>query len=99
MNLSDEVYELVAKIPEGKVTTYHELAKAVGKPNASRVIGQILNKNPNPVIVPCHRVVKSNGDLGGYAYGSRKKSKLLAEEGVEISKGKVLNFEKVTFKF
>ena len=99
MNLSEKVYELVTKIPEGKVTTYHELAKAVDKPNASRVIGQILNKNPNPVIVPCHRVVKSNGDLGGYAYGSRKKSKLLAEEGVEISKGKVLNFEKVTFKF
>lgn len=99
MSLREKVYDLVAKIPPGKVTTYGELARAVGRLGASRAIGQILNKNPNPIIVPCHRVVRSTGDIGGYAYGSKKKSKLLAKEGVKISKGKVLYFEKVNFKF
>lgn len=99
MSLREKVCDLVAKIPPGKVTTYGELARAVGRPGASRAIGQILNKNPNPIIVPCHRVVRSTGDIGGYAYGSKKKSKLLAKEGVKISKGKVLYFEKVNFKF
>ena len=80
MRLSDKVYELVAKIPEGKVTTYSELAKAVGRPKASRLIGLILNRNPNPVIVPCHRVVKSNGDLGGYGGGITRKKWLINHE-------------------
>ncbi|MFQ5969325.1 MAG: MGMT family protein [Nitrososphaerales archaeon] len=99
MRLSDKVYELVTKIPEGKVTTYSELAKAVGQPKASRLIGFILNRNPDPVIVPCHRVVKSNGDLGGYAYGSKTKMKLLEKEGLKVSKGKIVNFKKVNFDF
>lgn len=99
MSLRERVYELVSKIPEGKVTTYAELAKAIGKPNASRAIGRILNRNPNPVVVPCHRVVKSTGDVGGYAYGTKKKSKLLSSEGVKISKGKIMDFDKVNFKF
>jgi methylated-DNA-[protein]-cysteine S-methyltransferase len=99
MSLSKKVYELVAKIPEGRVTTYGELARAAGRPDASRAIGQILNKNPNPIIVPCHRVVKSTGDLGGYAYGYKEKSKLLAKEGVKVSNGKILDFEKINFRF
>jgi methylated-DNA-[protein]-cysteine S-methyltransferase len=81
------------------VTTYAELAKAAGKPKASRAIGQILNKNPNPIIVPCHRVVKSNGDLGGYAYGSIAKRKLLEKEGVKISKSKIIDFENAKYRF
>jgi len=99
MNLSEKVYALVTKIPKGKVTTYGELAKAVGRPKASRAIGQILNKNPNPIVVPCHRVVRSTGDLGGYAYGSKRKSKLLAKEGVKIVEGKIRNFDKVKVNF
>ncbi|MFQ5941139.1 MAG: MGMT family protein [Nitrososphaerales archaeon] len=99
MNLSEKVYSLVTKIPRGKVTTYGELARAVGRPKSSRVIGQILNKNPDPIVVPCHRVVRSTGDLGGYANGSKKKSKLLEREGVQLSNGKILDFKKVNFKF
>jgi len=99
MNLCEKVYELVMNIPKGKVTTYGELARAVGRPSASRVIGNLLNKNPNPQSVPCHRVVKSTGALGGYAYGPRKKLQLLTEEGVKISKGKIQDFEKVNFEF
>ena len=66
-----DVYELLLKIPAGKVSTYGDLAKALGNPSASREIGRILGKNPNPVKVPCHRVVKSSGKVGGYFYGER----------------------------
>ena len=93
------IYELVARIPKGRVTTYAELAKAAGKPKASRVIGQILNRNPNPIVVPCHRVVRSNGDLGGYAYGSGAKRKLIENEGVKISKGRIVDFENTKYRF
>jgi methylated-DNA-[protein]-cysteine S-methyltransferase len=99
MNLDNTVYKLVAMVPEGKVTTYGELARAAGKPKASRLIGQILNRNPNPIVVPCHRVVKSNGDVGGYAYGSSAKSKLLTKEGVTISKGKIVDFGNTRYRF
>jgi methylated-DNA-[protein]-cysteine S-methyltransferase len=99
MNLDDMIYKLVAMVPEGKVTTYAELARAAGKPKASRVIGQILNRNPDPIVVPCHRVVKSDGNVGGYAYGSGAKSKLLKKEGVKISKGKIIDFESTTYTF
>lgn len=93
------IYELVARIPEGRVTTYSELAKAAGKPKASRLVGQILNRNPNPVVVPCHRVVKSDGDIGGYAYGSGAKKKLLENEGVKIVKGRIVDFESAKYRF
>ena len=81
-SIKDKVYDMLLKIPAGKVTTYGDIAKAIGQPNSSRLIGQILHNNPTPVVVPCHRVVRSNGKIGGYAYGSRKKRKLLEEEGL-----------------
>jgi len=85
--------------PKGKVTTYGELAKAVGLVNGQRAIGKIMNKNPYPVIVPCHRVVKSDGMIGGYAYGQNVKTKMLSSEGVETRKGKILDFEKLVHRF
>jgi len=99
MNLDNTIYRLVVMVPEGKVTTYGELARAAGKPKASRLIGQILNRNPDPIVVPCHRVVKSDGNVGGYAYGSSAKSKLLTKDGVRISKGKILDFESTRYRF
>ena len=69
-DLSSRVYKKLLEVPRGKVTTYAELAKAVGIENGSRAIGNIMNKNPDPVIVPCHRVVRSDGSVGGYAFGS-----------------------------
>jgi methylated-DNA-[protein]-cysteine S-methyltransferase len=83
-SIKDEVYNMLLKIPVGKVSTYGDIAKALGMPHAARLIGQILHENPNPVVVPCHRVVHSNGKIGGYAYGSEKKRKLLEEEGVKF---------------
>jgi len=99
LNLDQLVYKKLLRVPKGKITTYGELAKAVGLKNGQRVIGRIMNKNPFPVIVPCHRVVNSNGKIGGYAYGQDVKNKMLTKEGIEIQNGKILDFEKRIYKF
>ena len=93
------VYKKLLQVPKGQITTYGELAKAVGLKNGQRVIGRIMNKNPYPAIVPCHRVVNSNGKIGGYAYGIDVKTNMLTKEGIEIQNGKILDFEKRIFKF
>ena len=98
MSFDEKCYELLKKIPKGKVTTYKEIAKALGT-KAYRAVGSAMNKNPNPIKVPCHRVVKSDGSLGGYAYGSENKIKLLKEEGVEVINGKVVDFETTLHHF
>ena len=90
--LSDEVYRLVSKIPEGKLSTYGSLARAVNLPKASRAIGAILRVNPHPKdVVPCHRVVMSDGRIGGYGGKKRipRKISLLRKEGVRVVDGRV----------
>jgi len=99
LNLDKLVYKKLAQVPHGKVTTYLELANAVGLTNGQRAIGQIMKKNPFPVIIPCHRVVKSNGQVGGYAYGGRVKTKMLKKEGIKINDGKILDWQKTFYKF
>ena len=99
MTLSTKVYKKLLQVPEGNVTTYSDLAKAVGLKNGQRVIGTIMKKNPFPVIVPCHRVVKSNGKIGGYVYGERMKSQILAREGIKIKAGRIMDFDKEKFYF
>lgn len=96
---NEDVYELLRKIPAGKVTTYGDLAKALGNPSASRIIGRILSRNPNPIKVPCHRVVMSDGKLGGYAYGTAKKRGLLEKEGLSFTNESVSDFMKVRYLF
>jgi O-6-methylguanine DNA methyltransferase len=83
------VLELVAMVPKGKVTTYKELARAVGCPRAYRAVANVLARNPNIVKIPCHRVVRSDGKIGGYRSGEKKKAELLLAEGVAVKKGKV----------
>ncbi|TRZ80824.1 MAG: MGMT family protein [Nitrosopumilales archaeon] len=95
MNLEHKVYEKLLQVPKGKVTTYSELAKAVGLKNGQRTIGRIMNKNPFPVIVPCHRVILSNGKIGGYAWGEKIKTNMLSKEGIEIKRGKILDSDKI----
>jgi methylated-DNA-[protein]-cysteine S-methyltransferase len=97
--LSTKVYRKLLHVPKGKIITYGELANAVGLKNGQRVIGMIMKKNPFPVIVPCHRVVKSDGKIGGYVYGERVKSKMLANEGIKIKAGKIIDFDKAKFYF
>lgn len=93
------VYKKLLQVPKGQITTYGELAKAVGLKNGQRAIGRIMNKNPYPAIVPCHRVVNSNGKIGGFAYGIDVKTNMLTKEGIEIQNGTILDFEKRIFKF
>jgi len=95
---SQKLYDLLNEIPKGKVTTYKELAKKL-KTKGYRAVGQIVGANPNAPEVPCHRVVRSDGGLGGYAFGIEKKIKILSTEGVKISDGKIVDFEKKLFKF
>ncbi len=83
-----KVFAAAKKIPRGKVLTYKELAQAIGCPNACRAVGNALNKNRDKN-VPCHRVVKSDGSVGGFARGTREKERILKKEGVEIKKGKI----------
>lgn len=90
-----DVYNLLLRIPAGKVSTYGDLAKSLGNPLASRTIGTILGKNPNPIEVPCHRIVMSNGKLGGYSYGNDRKKELLEREGISFANGIVKDFNKV----
>ena len=99
MTLSTRVYTKLLQVPEGKVTTYGDLAKAVGLENGQRAIGTIMKKNPFPVIVPCHRVVQSNGEIGGYAYGKKVKSHMLSKEGIKIQNGKIIDFNNKKFSF
>lgn len=76
------VYRVVSAIPKGAVMTYAQVAKKIGSPGAVRAVGNALNKNPYPKsIVPCHRVVRSDGTVGGYAHGTAKKKRLLRSEG------------------
>ena len=89
-----DIYKLLIKIPAGKVSTYGDL-EALGNPSASREIGRLLGKNPNPIVVPCHRVVMSDGKLGGYSYGSTRKRELLEKEGISFTDKKVRNFKEV----
>lgn len=81
MTFKEKVLNIVKKIPEGKVLTYKQVAKLAGSPNAYRVVGNILNKNFDSNI-PCLRVIRSDGKLGGYNRGAAKKKKLLRREGV-----------------
>lgn len=89
----DKVLELASRIPREKVTTYKGLAEAAGAPKACRSVGSVLAENPRPVEVPCHRVVRSDGRVGGYSQGRERKIQLLRGEGVEVRNG-VIDLEK-----
>lgn len=78
-------------IPWGKVVTYKYLAEKTGHPGAARAIGRALSQNPFPILIPCHRVVRTNGALGGFAGGLEMKQRLLSLEGIQFdAKGHVL---------
>ncbi len=77
-----KVYLEVLKIPKGQTKTYKWIAERVGSPYAYRAVGNALKNNPLPMVIPCHRVIKSSGELGGYSGGLKKKIFLLKKEGV-----------------
>lgn len=99
----ETLYSLLKQIPRGKITTYKILADAL-QTKAYRRIGQILKNNPNAPIVPCHRVVKSDGSIGGYMGKTcgtdwEKKRTLLIQEGIQFDQDKIKNFGDKLFIF
>ncbi len=96
---SELVYSLARQIPKGKVTSYGELAAAVGQPKAARAIGSIMHVNPYAPVVPCHRVVHKDGRIGGFGdrRGVARKIELLAAEGVRVEGGRVKDFKRIYF--
>jgi methylated-DNA-[protein]-cysteine S-methyltransferase len=78
---SRTVLERLAKIPHGEVTTYGALARAAGHPRAARAVGTVMNRNPVPIVLPCHRVIGADGRLVGYGGGLDRKRHLLTLEG------------------
>jgi len=78
---TEKVYAVVAKIPRGRTMTYKEVARRAGNPRAYRAVGNIMHRNPDTKRVPCHRVVRSDGDPGGYARGRAAKVAILRREG------------------
>lgn len=90
--LSEKIYEIVSNIPCGTVMTYGQIGEMLGNKNLARVVGNVLHKNPTPVIVPCHRVVNSKGELAkNFGFGGMEKQReLLESEGVKIVGNKVI---------
>lgn len=98
LSFPQAVYNLTARIPKGRVTTYGRIARALGQPGASRAVGNALNRNPHAPQVPCHRVIRANGELGGFASGSWHKGEILRKEGIAI-KNKKIDLNKYGYEF
>lgn len=97
------MYALLQQVPAGRVTTYKLLAEAVGT-KGYRAIGAIVRSNPNPPTIPCHRVVASNGKIGGFmgemgGNAIKKKKNLLALEGVSVKQEHIVDFQQILYSF
>jgi methylated-DNA-[protein]-cysteine S-methyltransferase len=97
-SFSEKCYNILRKVPKGKVTTYKAIAEALGT-KAYRAVGTAMNKNPYSPAVPCHRVVNSNGNVGGFFSGTGKKIEMLEKEGILIKDRKIVDFKKYLYKF
>jgi len=92
----EKVLILTKKIPRGRVVTYGEIARILK--TSPRAVGGALHRNSRPIKIPCHRVIKSDGSLGGYSGGVKKKIILLKREGVKICNGKIVDFKNLKFE-
>ena len=97
-SFNERCYAVLVKVPKGKVTTYKEIAKKLNS-KAYRAVGNAMNKNPYAPKVPCHRVVNSNGNIGGFASGVKNKIEMLRKEGVEVNKKNKIDLKKYLYKF
>lgn len=96
VSFTQSVYDLVKQIPEGYVSTYGNIAESLGT-KAYRAVGNAMNKNLHAPKVPCHRVISSRGDIGGFSSGTKNKIKILEKEGVEVKNNKI-DLKKYFFK-
>ncbi len=85
-NFQIQVWSEISKIPFGKTKTYKEIAVSIGKPNSARAVANACGKNPYPIDIPCHRVIRSDGNIGGYSGdgGVKKKMQLLKSENFKF---------------
>ena len=81
-NFQIKVWKEIAKIPKGKTKSYKEIAIAIGRPNSSRAVANACGKNPYPIEIPCHRVIRSNGEIGGYSAGGSKVKRILLSKEI-----------------
>jgi len=94
-----QVYAVIRQVPRGRLATYGQVARVLGRPGAARAVGNALHKNPWAPDIPCHRIIKANGDIGGYVQGRQVKTSLLASEGINIKDGQVINFNRYLIHF
>ncbi len=80
-----EVWEALLKIPMGDLSTYGDIARVIGKPSASRAVGTAIGRNPVAFLIPCHRVIQSSGNLGGYMWGEARKSAVIDWEAAKVA--------------
>ena len=78
-----KVWEALLKIPSGSLSTYGAIAKEIEKPKSSRAVGTAIGSNPVAYLIPCHRVIRSNGELGGYMWGTNRKQAIIAWEALK----------------
>lgn len=97
-SFANKCYQTLKKVPKGKVTTYEDLARAIGT-KAARAVGTTMRKNPYMPKVPCHRVVRKNGEIGQYAKGAKMKASMLQKEGVPVEGAKIPNLKRYLHKF
>ena len=97
MNIAEYSYYLVKQIPVGRVSTYGAVANALGNKNYARAIGKYMNKNPDADSMPCFKIVKSDGSLGGFGLGIKDKIRRLNNDGIMVKNGKIVNFQKIFF--
>ena len=98
MNLFNYTYDLVRQIPEGKISSYGEVAKALGDIIASRAVGRMMNQNPNADNMPCFKIVHSDGRIGGFGLGIDDKIRRLNNDNISVDNGKIVDFENYFFK-
>ena len=97
MNVTEYSYYLVRQIPAGRVSTYGAVAKALGNKNYARAVGKYMNKNPDADIMPCFKIVKSDGSLGGFGLGIDDKIRRLNKDGIMVKNGRIVDFKKLFF--
>ena len=96
MSVFEKIYQVVAKIPKGRVATYGQVAILAGNPRWARVVGYALHNNPNPELIPCHRVVNRQGRVANaYAFGGgQKQRELLEKEGILFDENGCIDLKK-----
>lgn len=98
MKFNEKVWDLCKQIPKGKISTYSDIAHALNS-KAYRAVGNALNKNKDPDRISCYKIIKSNGELGGYSLGLKEKIRRLKKDGIKIKNNRIINFDKVLYKF